>query len=266
MIYLKRSNVSEKKTKLKTVGVIGLLSVLFAIHFLFPKVYPTLMYPVTSIFWKSEISFLGWFSYMGGMVHSKYSLIKENKRLHDELVLQETSMLLLDALRKENEELKKNSGRSGKGEDVLGVVLSRPPITAYDTLVVDVGSTDGVSVGDNVYVFGDTLVGDVAEVYDHQSKISLFSTPGRTMPVLIGSSTVAVDALGKGGGNFTVVLPADVSIKEKDVVLSSHIRPHVFGVVEKILVDSSDSLQTVLFKAPVNIQTVRFVQVDLMTQ
>lgn len=262
MIYLKRSNVHEKKTRVKTAFVVVILVVVFLIHLVFPKAYGTILSPITSLFWNTESSVLGWFSYMGRIVGSKYNLIKENKRLTDEVAERDASMLLIDALRQENEELKKLGNRSGAGDDVLGVVFSRPPVTSYDTLVIDIGSTDGISVGNKVYALGDALIGDVVEVYAHQSKVSLFSTPGRTMPVLIGSSTVATEALGRGSGNFAVTLPADISVQVGDVILSSDIRPHTFGVIEKIEVDSSDSLQTIFFKAPINIQSIRFVQVD----
>lgn len=200
------------------------------------------------------------------IVQSKYSLVKENKRLSDEISSRDASMLLLDALRTENEELKKQLGRTGKGKDILGVILSRPPISPYDTLIIDIGTSDGVMVGNKVYTSGDTLVGDVVEAYEHTAKVSLFSTPGRETSILVGSSTIATQTVGKGGGNFSAKLPADVKIHVGDTILTTQIRPHAFGVVEEILIDSSDSLQTILFKSPINIHEFRFVQVDTSAQ
>ncbi len=263
MTYLKRSNVTGRKSRTRTVGILAGLVGLFAVHFFFPTFFPTILYPVTSVFWKSESSSVGFFVRMVKIVQSKYSLVKENRRLSDEIASRDASMLLLDTLRSENEELKKNVGRTGQGKDVLGVILSRPPISPYDTLVIDIGSSDGVAVGNKVYTSGDTLVGDVVEVYEHSSKISLFSTPGREIPILVGSSTVATQAIGKGGGNFSAQLPADVRINKGDTIITTQIRPHAFGVVQEILIDSSDSLQTILFKAPINIHEFRFVQVDI---
>ena len=57
-------------------------------------------------------------------------------------------------------------------------------------------------------------------------------------------------------------LPVEVGVQENDIILLPQIRPHTFGVVETVLVDSSDSLQTILFKSPVNINSLRFVEVD----
>ncbi len=262
MTYLRRSNPAAKKGRMKTLFIVALLATAFLIHFFFPKAYPTIFYPVTSLFWKSESSSVGFFVRLGQLVSSKYSLVKENKRLRDEIMSRDSSTLLLDALRKENESLKNALGRTGKGDDVLGVILSRPPVSPYDTLIIDIGSDDGVKVGNKVYTDGDTVIGDIVEVYGNHSKVSLYSTPGRISPIIIGATNVETQAVGRGGGDFAAKLPVEIDVKEGDVIVMPQIRPHAFGVVEKIIVDSSDSLQTILFKMPANIHEFRFVQVD----
>jgi cell shape-determining protein MreC len=262
MTYLRRSNAAEKRSRKTTFLIVLALVCLFAVHFFFPKAYATILYPITSVFWKTETGAVGWFVRMGKMVSSKYSLIAENKRLADEIAARDSSMLLLDALRQENEDLKNAFDRTGSGDDVLGVILSRPPMSPYDSLVIDVGAHDGIEVGDRVYTDGDTVIGDIAEVYGSQSKVSLYSTPGRVLPVIIGSAKVETQATGRGAGNFIARLPVEIGIEEGDQIILPQIRPHAFGVVEKIIVDSADSLQTILFKVPVNIHEFRYVQVD----
>ncbi len=262
MTYLRRTNPAAKRGKRTTSFIVLCVLGLFLVHFFFPRFYPALLYPVTSLFWKSESNAIGGFVYLAKIVQSKYSLVKENKRLSDEISSRDSSMLLLDSLRKENESLKSTLGRTAKGNDLLGVILSRPPISPYDTIIIDVGSNDGVTVGDKVYTDGDTLVGDIAETYANQSKVSLYSTPGRVIPIIIGSTNAEVQAVGRGGGNFTAKLPVELEVKKGDTIIMPQIRPHIFGVVEDILVDSSDSLQTVLFKTPINIHEFRFIQVD----
>jgi rod shape-determining protein MreC len=262
MTYLRRSNPAAKRGRMTTSFIILGIAILFSVHYIFPKVYPTIFYPITSIFWKSESSSVGFFVRMGQLVSSKYSLVKENKRLRDEIMSRDSSMLLLDALRKENESLKSTLGRTGGGDDVLGVILSRPPVSPYDTLVIDIGSNDGVKVGNKVYTDGDTIIGDIVEVFGNHSKVSLYSSPGRTSSIIIGASNVETQAVGRGGGDFTAKLPVEIDVKEGDTIVIPQIRPHAFGVVERIIVDSSDSMQTILFKMPINIHEFRFVRVD----
>lgn len=262
MTYLKRSNVSGKRSQMTTALIVAALLALFGVHYFFPTALPRVFLPVTSIFWQSESSTIGWFASMGKIVTSKYSLIKENKRLKNEIVSRDSSALMLSSLIEENENLKSALGRSATGDDILGVILSRPPMSPYDTLIIDIGTADGVAVGNKVYTEGDVLVGDIAEAYLHQSKVSLFSSPGRTTSILIGSSTVETLATGRGAGNYVAKLPVEVKIKKGDPIITPQIRMHTFGVVEEIMVDSSDSLQTILFKTPINIHEFRFVEVD----
>ncbi len=265
MTYLKRTNITEKRTRMTTTVISLFILGLFLIHYFFPGAYARVLYPVSTVFWNSESGILGFFANTARLVISKSSLIKENEKLNQEIARRDASTLLIETLKEENEKLKTTLGRTGKGNDILGVVLSRPPVSLYDTLIIDVGRTDGVDVGNNVYVDGDTLIGNIAEAYDHQSKVSLFSTPDREVSVLVGSSNVSAKAIGRGLGNFVITIPVEVGIEEGDVIVLPLIRPHTFGVVEKILVDSSDSLQTILFKSPVNINSLRFVEVDRNT-
>lgn len=262
MIYLKRSKRPARGRAGTAFAVLGLI-VLFGIGYFFPRAYPTVLYPITSLFWRSESSSVGFFISMTEVVRSKYGLIVENKRLSDEVAARDRSMLVIDALKSENESLKAALGRTGKGQYALGVILSRPPVSPYDTLIIDIGSAEGVATGDKVYAEGDALVGDIAEVYAHQSKVDLFSTPGRTTPVLVGTSTIAAEATGRGGGNFEVKLPVSASVSRGAVIVTPQIRAHVFGVVDSASVDPTDSLQTVLFKSPVNVSELRFVEVAI---
>ena len=262
MTYLKRTNVNAHRSRITALFIAIAIFVLFSVQYVFPNFYAGIFYPVTTFFWKSESGILGFMGNAAHLVFSKYSLVKENQRLLSEVASRDTSILLLDSLKDENESLKSTLGRISKGNDALGIILARPPVLLYDTLIIDIGRTDGVQVGNKVYTDGDNLIGDISEVYANQSKVSLFSNPGRLTSVLIGKTNISAQAKGRGLGNFTLELPVEIDIQEGDIIILPQIRPHTFGVVEKILVDSSDSLQTILFKSPTNISNLRFVQVD----
>jgi len=64
-----------------------------------------------------------------------------------------------------------------------------------------------------------------------------------------------------GGGNFEVKLPRGVDIREGDVISFPAINTQIVGVVEKIKVKAADPFQTILFKSPVNIYELRFVEI-----
>jgi cell shape-determining protein MreC len=92
----------------------------------------------------------------------------------------------------------------------------------------------------------------VTEVYQRSSIVTLFSSPGVLTSVVIGPSHIQATAEGKGGGNFEAVLPRGVAVQEGDAILMPGINPLLFGTILKILAAPSDSFQTILFKNPVN--------------
>lgn len=263
MTYLKRSNVTVKKSRTVTISIVVLLALLFALHYFFPRFYSTLFYPITSIAWRSETTFGEWLSNMGNIARSKYSLSEENKRFQAEIRAGEKSMLILKSLQAENDSLKSMLGRSPESEGILAAVLARPPVSFYDTLVIDRGSKDGIKVGDKVYADGDILIGEIAEAYSGESKAVLYSTPGKKTRIAFVGSDIDTEAIGKGGGNFIASVPADAGIAEGDTVVIPGAKLHTLGVVEKVTIDRADSFSTILFKLPVNIRDILYVEVHI---
>ncbi|MDO8579828.1 MAG: rod shape-determining protein MreC [bacterium] len=216
---------------------------------------------MTSFAWTIEKSVVGWFPRMGNLIKSKDSLARENERLAREIRADEISLLLFDVIKRENEELKSILGRKIEGNLILAIVLVRPPVSPYDTLIIDRGKRDGLAVGNMVYAQGDVLIGEIAEIYDNRSKVTFFSTPGKKTNISFDNSNVRAEARGRGGGNFSASVPIDVEIKEGDIVIFSDIKPHIFGIVEKVIADSVDSFETILFRSPINIHDILFVEV-----
>jgi len=122
-----------------------------------------------------------------------------NARLHEELEQARRQSVGSQAAIAENAQLRKLVGldRSGaipSGYDpVTGRVISRSPTVWFADVVIDVGSGDGVAVGDPV-VNGDGLVGSVSAVTggtakvtliaDHSSAVSAKIVPGGVQGVL----------------------------------------------------------------------------------
>jgi len=123
----------------------------------------------------------------------------ENARLHRELEAARKQGVGSQAAIAENAQLRKLVGLDGSGaipsgyEKVAGRVISRSPTVWFADVAIDVGSGDGVAVGDPV-VNGDGLVGQVAAVTggssqvtliaDHSSAVSAKIVPGGVQGVL----------------------------------------------------------------------------------
>lgn len=192
---------------------------------------------------------------------SKKALIRENNDLKQELLGQENLLLINKALREENEELLHFLGRDIAGDHILATVLSKPGTSPYDTILLDIGAEDGVHVGDQIIANGDFLVGFVSKVFARSSQATFFSSPGEKTNILIGSNDIQAVALGRGAGNFSAELPRDVEISLGDTIVLGNLETQIFGEVESIVKEEVDAFQLILFKSPVNVFSLKKVQV-----
>ena len=219
------------------------------------------------------------FKTLGSYFFSKNNLYLENQELQDRLAEDEAKRINYDTLLSENISLKEILGRlpaEGAGNVVLGAILSKPNQSPYDTLVVDLGEKDGLKVGSMVFARGFIPIGRVAEIYPNFSKIILFSTAGEKTQVVvsIGTSNDAslvadsvdqnlfMELVGRGGGNFEMTLPIDIVLVKGNQVVLPSINPRVVAVVETIISDPRDPFTKALLVSPVNIQELKFVQVE----
>lgn len=146
-----------------------------------------------------------------------------------------------------------------KGNEVIASVLVRPPQSPYDALIVNVGSAEGVSVGDQVYAFTGFPIGTVIDVQDARSTIQLLSAPGMNTEVLIGTSTNAVMAEGRGGGNFFLKLPKITDIKKGDVVTRSYLPLETLSTIETVDSKEGEAYIYAYFKLPIHLNSLVYV-------
>jgi cell shape-determining protein MreC len=202
------------------------------------------------------------FSNLGAYFVSKSSLVAENQSMRAKLSEEESRMINYNIIFAENENLKGILGRKNINTMmVLGNILARPNKSPYDTIVIDVGTGQGIKVGNTVFALGNVPIGKVAEVYSNSSKIILFSSPGEKTQAIIPGKDIFMELIGRGGGNFEMVLPRDLTLQEGDQVTMPGINPYVLATVETIISDLRDSFTKALLVSPVNIQELKFVEV-----
>lgn len=261
MTYLrqnKRIDPSKKRTRRIVVSL-----VVFALlaGFVFPRAIGRALHVVFSPVWKIEIGMASWAIGKAKLVQSKADLTRENEALKKESALYKVTAMELAQIREENTALKEMLGRPKKGNPVLGVVLRRPPLSPYDTLVLDIGFSDGVRVGDLVTGQDSLTLGTVKEVLESGSIVELLSFPNRETEVLVGVKNVPAKAVGLGGGNFKMELPVEVSVSVGDSVRMPGINSTIMGIIGDVVVDASGSVASVLLKAPYNMNDLSFVEV-----
>ncbi|MBM2817828.1 MAG: hypothetical protein HW401_418 [Parcubacteria group bacterium] len=258
-------NSSKPRNKNKRLKFL-IAAIIFAILFLISLTgaFKISLNNIILPFWKSD-SYIGQkFSNTFSIIGSKKSLIAENRRLGEELNKIKADLSIQKIIQKENEDLKALLGRDEiKKNAILSAVLVRPSISPFDIIIIDVGLDKGVKAGDRVLYEGSVAIGEVEEAYVHSSKIKLYSSPGEKFIALVGERSVQVEAEGLGGGNFSAKLPRDIEVNEGDAAVVPSISASIFGFVQKIELNPTDSFQKIIFKIPVNLSELKWVTVEI---
>lgn len=119
----------------------------------------------------------------------------KNARLHHELEIARKQAVGAQAAVAENAQLRKLVGLDRSGDipsgytPVTGRVISRSPTVWFAEVTIDVGSGDGVKVGDPV-VNGDGLVGQVSAVTGGSAKVTLLADASSAVAAKIVPSGV----------------------------------------------------------------------------
>ncbi|MFA4975752.1 MAG: rod shape-determining protein MreC [Candidatus Paceibacterota bacterium] len=229
----------------------------------------------------------------GSYFYSKNFLLKENNILKEKINEQEARILNYNSVLDENLKIKEILGRKlEKTNMVLSSILAKPNQSPYDTLIIDVGEKDGILLGQRVFALGNIPIGRIAEVFANSSKVILFSNGGEKTEVIVSNNTIEslilpspnknqnglarnafsiadaggdtfMQVIGRGGGNFDMILPRDFVLEKGVKVVLPGITPYVVGIVQTIVSDPRDAYQKAILTSPVNIQGLKFVEVEL---
>lgn len=197
---------------------------------------------------------------------SKASLAAEVAALKEQLASSSIELADRDLLYAENLQLKERLGRHASStRSLLATVIMRPPGTPYDTLMLDVGTDDGVAVGDLVSAGGSVYIGKISQAYPSASRATLFSAPGESHDALLltASSSVSVpfSLSGQGGASFTGEVPAGTAVEPGDSVLLPNLGVQFVAKVTAVDSSAERSFKTVYLELPVNPLSLRFVEV-----
>lgn len=258
----------EKKQGLFTktfLIVLAIVVVIFVARMFLPNAFTGSLQFISSPFLKTKNLLAEGIANSAQFLRSKRSLVFENENLKMQIRESESEfgLLAFEFLKQENESLKELLGREilNIKDTILAVVLDRPNVSPYDTFIIDIGKSFGVEKGNNVFAQGNVFIGKIDEVYSNTSTVKLFSSPGEITKVSIGLQNISANAKGRGGGNFIVELPRGVEVEKGDIVTIPSIDIRIFAVVEEIEANPSDPFITILFKNPVNMNDIKWVQV-----
>jgi cell shape-determining protein MreC len=193
---------------------------------------------------------------------SKKSLQAENDKLQNTILEYDAKLSNYNALFSENESLKEILGRKGETSMTLAGILAKPNQSPYDTLIIDAGSREGITNGTLVFAFGNVPIGRVAEVDEATSRVVLFSTPGEKTQVVISGKGNSMELVGRGGGNFEMIIPRDFSLLAGEEAVLPGNSPYTVAKVVKTISDPRDPFTKALLVSPINIFDLQHVEVE----
>lgn len=163
-------------------------------------------------------------------------------------------------LQKENDEILSVLGRNPDKKFIIASVLYYPPHSDFDILLIDAGKREGVSYGMKVLAAdGVTTLGEIAEAYERESKVKLYSHFGNKTVVLFENSGLLANAAGRGGENFEVALPKEFAASANEKIFLSGGERFLLGEVNKIIEDKNAPVKKVYFRIPFNLNELSYV-------
>jgi len=188
------------------VVVVFVALLLLILRAVFPGVTASLASPLWSAGDGISNGMNGFFaqcSEQGNAVVERARLVRENTVLTERM----------NALAVANADLVRLVGtRTEAGVGIVASVLARPPVSPYDTLVLDQGEVAGVTKNHQVLGPGGAPLGTIESVSATSARVLLYSAPGRVTEGWVGDARLPITLRGVGGGAFTASVPRDALV------------------------------------------------------
>lgn len=168
--------------------------------------------------------------------------------------------VLYGLLADENAKLRALLNGTTTTDALLARVVSRPPETLYDTVIIDRGAAAGIAGGDLV-VYQGIALGRVLSEGNDSALVELFSSAGSKEDVIIGKPAAISIASGEGGGSFELSIPQGIAVSAGDPVRVEASASLLLGTVVSVAADQSQASQRISVRSPFSLADIDFVQV-----
>lgn len=178
------------------------------------------------------------------------SMIRKNKDLANQLLLQQSRLQRFTALKEENRRLRALLDGSSK----LDIEFQFAELVDVDLdpfshrVMIDQGKDRGVEIGQAV-IDGNGVMGQVEEVHLHFSRVRLISDPNHALPVQINRTGLRTVAFGLGNtGRLSIPsLPREADVREGDLIVTSGLGNRFPGGYPVAVIESVDRTEGHMF-------------------
>ena len=198
-----------------------------------------------------------------GSFHERTKLVGERDALAGEV---EALRARERALTEQLSDLSRLIGERGDIlTDIPAAVLMRPPVSPYDSYVIDAGTADGVAVGAYASGPGGVPLGTIESAEKHTARLVLFSASGRVTEGWAGSERTPITLHGEGAGAFVAQVPQGTNLAQGDAVIVPGFGSAPVGVVKTLESDPSSPFTEVSIAPLVNPFSITWVAVRRTT-
>lgn len=194
------------------------------------------------------------------------TLLDENALLKEQLQMQQSDLVRLDSLKKENDELRTLLGsplRNDEYKKVAQVLLVDTNPYSYQ-ITLDKGTREGVFVGQPV-VDEKGVVGQIFKTAYNTSRAILICDSQHAIPVQVLRNGITMVAVGNGCNNDLLLdfLPNNVDIQVGDVLVTSGLggrfpKGYPVATVSSVKVDMHDSTPMISATPTADLKRLRY--------
>lgn len=240
-----RQGLLSSPARLATAALLCVLLLLLLLRLIAPGAFTSLATP----FWHMGSSFTGT---VGNTVSLDTRASLQNDR--DRLMREN------DALKQQNATLAARAtdlerllgGRAETPGGILAGVLARPPVSPYDLLVINRGSSAGIIPGATAFGPGGVPLGTVADVERNSARVSLYSTTGRVVDAWAGANRIPVQLTGTGAGGYDAEVPGTAGILVGDLIYVPGPGALPIGTVIEVVTNPSSPSVVLRIRSMVN--------------
>lgn len=239
---------------------IGLFLLLIVVLFVALRIFaPGLLAALASPLWRAGASATGAVGVPLASLTSAEELRLQNERLVAERAALQAENAVLSA------RLADLSAPDAVAEGIPAGVLSRPPVSPYDTLIIALGADAGAVAGARVFAPGGVPIGVVESSSTRSARVVLYSESGRKTEGWVGEARNPITLTGESAGAFSSVVPRESAIVEGETVYLPGPGALPVGYVIRIARDPSSPEARVFVRPVVNPFSLTWVIVDAVS-
>ncbi len=236
-----------------SIAIGALILLVFVVRAFAPGVIPFAAMP----FWKTGDALTAGAGNAGTFFADKGALLREVAALRSENESLRAQQAILEARAADFERLL--GTRTERAPGILAGVLTRPPVSPYDVLVIDAGQSSGVVSGMRAFGAGGVPLGVVESAANQSARVVLYSAPGHDTQAWVGETRIPVTLSGRGAGAFSLEAARESGIMVGDTVFVPGSGALPIGTVVSVGNDPSSPRSRVEVKPVLNPFSVTWV-------